>query len=147
MTEMLQPYINYFYIVASVLFVIGLKMLNHAATARRGNIVSGIGMLIAIIATCLLAGMEFQWIIVGCLVGAAIGAVASYAVKMTAMPEMVGLFNGFGGLATRCKAIRMDTSSDFVRSLLRPRKNPAACISPATARLSSACAATPIGCQ
>lgn len=100
MTEMLQPFINYFYIVASVLFVVGLKMLNHADTARRGNIVSGVGMLVAIAATCLLAGMQFQWIIVGCIVGSAIGAVASYSVKMTAMPEMVGLFNGFGGLAS-----------------------------------------------
>ncbi len=100
MTEILQPFINYFYIIASALFVVGLKMLNHAATARRGNLISGVGMLIAVIATCLLAGMEFQWIIVGCLIGATIGAVASYAVKMTAMPEMVGLFNGFGGLAS-----------------------------------------------
>jgi len=99
-TEILQPFINYFYIVASVLFVVGLKMLNRASTARKGNFVSGIGMLIAIVATCLLAGMEFQWILVGFILGAAIGAVASYAVKMTSMPEMVGLFNGFGGLAS-----------------------------------------------
>jgi NAD(P) transhydrogenase subunit beta len=100
MTEFLQPFINYFYIAASVLFVVGLKMLNRASTARRGNMVSGLGMLIAIVATCLLNGMEFHWIILGFLVGAAIGAVASYAVKMTSMPEMVGLFNGFGGLAS-----------------------------------------------
>ena len=100
MTEMFQPFINFFYIVAAVLFVVGLKMLNHAGSARLGNVVSGIGMLIAIAATCLLAGMEFHWIVVGCLIGAVIGAVASYAVKMTAMPEMVGLFNGFGGLAS-----------------------------------------------
>jgi NAD(P) transhydrogenase subunit beta len=82
------------------LFVVGLKMLNHAGSARAGNVVSGVGMLIAIVATCLLAGMEFHWILIGCLIGAVIGAVASYAVKMTAMPEMVGLFNGFGGLAS-----------------------------------------------
>ena len=100
MTELLQSSINYLYIAASVLFVVGLKMLNHASTARRGNIVSGVGMLIAIIATCLLSGMEYHWILVGCVIGAAIGAVASYSVKMTAMPEMVGLFNGFGGLAS-----------------------------------------------
>ena len=100
MTEMFQPFINFFYIIAAVLFVVGLKMLNHASSARLGNVVSGIGMLIAIAATCLLAGMEFHWIVVGCLIGAVIGAVASYAVKMTAMPEMVGLFNGFGGLAS-----------------------------------------------
>ncbi len=95
-----HPAITALYILASVLFVVGLKMLNHATTARRGNVVSGTGMLLAIVATCLLAGMEFQWIIVGCIVGSAIGAFASYAVKMTAMPEMVGLFNGFGGLAS-----------------------------------------------
>ena len=100
MTEMLQPFINYLYIIAAVLFVVGLKMLNHAGSARAGNVVSGVGMLIAIAATCLLAGMEFHWILIGCLIGAVIGAVASYAVKMTAMPEMVGLFNGFGGLAS-----------------------------------------------
>lgn len=100
MTEFLQPFINYFYILAAVLFVVGLKMLNHASSARRGNMVSGVGMLIAIAATCLLAGMEFHWIIVGCLIGSVIGGFAAYAVKMTAMPEMVGLFNGFGGLAS-----------------------------------------------
>jgi len=95
-----HPAITAMYIIASVLFIAGLKMLNHATSARRGNMVSGVGMLIAIIATCLLAGMEFHWIIVGCLIGTLIGAVASYSVKMTAMPEMVGLFNGFGGLAS-----------------------------------------------
>ncbi|MCE9615230.1 MAG: NAD(P)(+) transhydrogenase (Re/Si-specific) subunit beta [Lentisphaerae bacterium] len=96
----LQPLINYLYIIASALFVIGLKMLNRADTARRGNLISGLGMAIAVVATCLLAGMEFQWVLVGMVVGSAIGAVAAYAVKMTSMPEMVGLFNGFGGLAS-----------------------------------------------
>jgi len=100
MIASLQPFINYLYIIASVLFIVGLKMLNRAGSARAGNLVSGIGMLIAIIATCLLAGMEFQWIIAGMIVGSAIGAYTAYAVKMTAMPEMVGLFNGFGGLAS-----------------------------------------------
>jgi len=100
MLEKLQPLINYIYIVASVLFVIGLKMMNRAVTARKGNLVSAVGMALAIIATCLLMGMEFRWILVGAVVGSAIGAVSSYAVKMTAMPEMVGIFNGFGGLAS-----------------------------------------------
>jgi NAD(P) transhydrogenase subunit beta len=81
MTDFLQPFINYFYILAAVLFVVGLKMLNHASSARLGNMVSGVGMLIAIAATCLLAGMEFHWIIVGCLIGAVIGGFASYAVR------------------------------------------------------------------
>ncbi|MCX7819907.1 MAG: NAD(P)(+) transhydrogenase (Re/Si-specific) subunit beta [Kiritimatiellae bacterium] len=95
-----HPLITALYIVASGLFIIGLKMLNRAATARRGNLISGVGMLTAIVATCLLAGMRFEWILLGAVVGSAIGAVAAYAVKMTAMPEMVGLFNGFGGLAS-----------------------------------------------
>jgi H+-translocating NAD(P) transhydrogenase subunit beta len=57
-------------------------------------------MLIAIVATLLLKGIEFQWILLGAVIGSAIGVVAARAVKMTAMPEMVGLFNGFGGLAS-----------------------------------------------
>ncbi len=95
-----HPLITSLYILASVLFIVGLKMLNRAATARRGNLISGVGMLAAIVATCLLKGISFQWILLGAIVGSAIGAVASYSVKMTAMPEMVGLFNGFGGLAS-----------------------------------------------
>jgi len=100
MIERIQPLINYLYIIASVLFVFGLKMLNRASTARRGNVVSGVGMLIAIVATCLLKGIGFQWILLGAVIGSAAGAVSAYAVKMTSMPEMVGLFNGFGGLAS-----------------------------------------------
>ncbi len=100
MFDQSHPVITTLYIVASVLFVVGLKMLNRASSARMGNIVSGVGMALAILATCLLSGMEFKWILLGTVVGSAIGAVASYAVKMTAMPEMVGLFNGFGGLAS-----------------------------------------------
>ncbi len=92
--------INGLYIVASAMFIVGLKMLNRADTARRGNLVSGLGMLIAVAATCLLADMHFTWILVGIVIGGGIGAYAAFAVKMTAMPEMVGLFNGFGGLAS-----------------------------------------------
>ncbi len=89
------------YIVASVLFVFGLKMLSSQATARRGNLVSAIGMLIAIVTT--LTGMEqirWVWIVAGIGIGGVVGASAARLVKMTAMPEMVGLFNGFGGLAS-----------------------------------------------
>lgn len=100
MIEHIQPYINYLYIVASVLFIMGLKKLGKAESARNGNFISSIGMLIAIVATCLLVGIEFKWIIVGMIVGSAIGAIAAYRVKMTSMPEMVGLLNGFGGLAS-----------------------------------------------
>ena len=92
--------INLLYIAASVLFIYGLKMLGRADTARRGNLVSALGMLVAIIATLLVGGLNFTWIVVGVAVGALIGAVAAYRVQMTAMPEMVALFNGSGGLAS-----------------------------------------------
>lgn len=95
--ELLIPYL---YVAASVLFIFGLKMLSKAATARKGNLVSAIGMLLAIVATLLYGGISFKWIIVGAIVGAVIGASAARLVKMTSMPEMVGLFNGFGGLAS-----------------------------------------------
>jgi NAD(P) transhydrogenase subunit beta len=92
--------INWAYIVASALFILGLKMLGSADTARRGNLVSSAGMLLAILATLLSGGLSFVWILVGLVIGSAIGAVAAYRVQMTAMPEMVALFNGFGGLAS-----------------------------------------------
>jgi len=95
-----EPLIPYLYIAASVLFIFGLKMLSKAASARRGNLVSSVGMLIAIVATLLYSGMDYQWIVVGAIIGSIIGAAAARMVKMTAMPEMVGLFNGFGGLAS-----------------------------------------------
>lgn len=88
------------YIVASILFVFGLKMLSSARTARRGNLVSSLGMLLAILATLAYKGMSFEWIVVAAIVGSLIGAMAARLVKMTAMPEMVGLFNGFGGMAS-----------------------------------------------
>ncbi len=89
------------YIAASILFIFGLKMLSSPKTARRGNLVSAIGMLLAVVAT--LADRQvlgFQWIAVGLVAGTVIGAAAALRVKMTAMPEMVALFNGFGGLAS-----------------------------------------------
>ena len=88
------------YIISAILFVFGIKQLSKATTARRGNATSALGMLIAVIATLVGRGLQFQWIIVGALAGAVIGVLASRLVKMTAMPEMVALFNGFGGLAS-----------------------------------------------
>ncbi len=96
----LDQIINISYIVASIIFIYGLKMLGRQDTARRANMISAVGMLIAIVATLLSKGLSYQWIIVGMVVGSAIGAYAAQTVKMTAMPEMVGLFNGFGGLAS-----------------------------------------------
>jgi NAD(P) transhydrogenase subunit beta len=89
------------YVVAAALFIFGLKFLGSAATARRGNKLSSLGMLIAIVAALLDQGIvEYQWIFAGFIVGGAIGAAAARLVQMTAMPEMVALFNGFGGLAS-----------------------------------------------
>jgi NAD(P) transhydrogenase subunit beta len=92
--------INISYIAASILFIYGLKMLGNPDTARRGNRVSAIGMLVAVIATLLQAGISLPWVFTGLIIGGAIGVVAARFVKMTAMPEMVALFNGSGGIAS-----------------------------------------------
>ncbi|MGI8957190.1 MAG: NAD(P)(+) transhydrogenase (Re/Si-specific) subunit beta, partial [Chthoniobacterales bacterium] len=92
--------IDWSYIAAAILFILGLKLLGKQASARRGNLISAVGMLIAIIATLLVSGLHYQWIIVGLVIGSAIGAIAAQRVQMTAMPEMVALFNGAGGLSS-----------------------------------------------
>ncbi len=94
-------FINLAYIVASILFVVGLKMLGRPETARRGNTISALGMLIAIVVTLLdQSVVSFTWITIGLVAGTAIGLGSAVWVRMTAMPEMVALFNGFGGLAS-----------------------------------------------
>lgn len=92
--------INIIYIIASVLFVIGLKQMSSPATARKANLLSAVGMLLAIVATLLTKGMEYQWIFVGIAIGTAIGIFIALKVAMTAMPQMVALLNGSGGLAS-----------------------------------------------
>ena len=92
--------INLAYVIAATLFVFGIKMLGSAETARRGNMISGIGMLIAIVVTLLNKGMSYEWIVAGLIVGTLIGGISARVVKMTSMPELVALFNGFGGLAS-----------------------------------------------
>lgn len=91
---------EWLYIIAAALFVVGLKMLSSPETARRGNMVSAVGMALAIAATVLKGDLSFTWIIAGVVIGSLIGAISAYRVKMTGMPEMVALFNGFGGLAS-----------------------------------------------
>lgn len=95
-----QELVTVGYIIASILFIFGLKMLSRPDKARAGNRVSFVGMLVAIIVTLLSQGLDYKWIIVGLLLGSAIGLFAALKVKMTAMPEMVAVFNGFGGLAS-----------------------------------------------
>jgi NAD(P) transhydrogenase subunit beta len=89
------------YIIASICFVFGLKMLSSPDTARKGNLLSAVGMLVAI-ATTLTAmpQIRWSWILVAACLGAGIGAAAARLIKMTSMPQMVGFFNGFGGLAS-----------------------------------------------
>ncbi|MEH6635257.1 MAG: NAD(P)(+) transhydrogenase (Re/Si-specific) subunit beta [Halioglobus sp.] len=89
------------YVVSGALFIYGLKQLGSPATARRGNAISSLGMLVAVVAALLDQGIvDFQWIVLGFVVGGAVGGAAARMVQMTAMPEMVALFNGFGGMAS-----------------------------------------------
>jgi NAD(P) transhydrogenase subunit beta len=92
------------YLLASVTFIIGLKMLSNPTTARSGNLVAAAGMTIAILGTIFLyqddAGNKlhnYGWIFGGILIGSIVGTLAAKKVKMTAMPEMVSMFNGMGG--------------------------------------------------
>jgi NAD(P) transhydrogenase subunit beta len=86
------------YLIASFLFILGLKRLSTPRTARSGNIVAGIGMALALLGTFLLPGMgNFGWILLAIALGTIPGWLLAKRVKMTAMPQMVSLFNGMGG--------------------------------------------------
>jgi proton-translocating NAD(P)+ transhydrogenase subunit beta len=98
------------YLLAAVLFIVGLKFLSSPPGARRGNQIAGLGMLIAIAWTVILLGGTFTpagivICVVGVLVGALVGTVGARRVRMTAMPQMVALFNGVGGGAAALVAI------------------------------------------
>ena len=91
-------FIRVCYIVAFSLFIIGLRMLNHPSSARRGNIVAAAGMAVAVGATLLDESVgDYGLIALGIVLGTAVGVPAARSVKMTAMPQMVALFNGVGG--------------------------------------------------
>tara|TARA_Y100000590_G_scaffold271694_1_gene304999 strand:+ start:1392 stop:2801 length:1410 start_codon:yes stop_codon:yes gene_type:complete len=93
--------VNLSYIFAAMLFIFGLKMLGSPETARRGNLVSSSGMLLAVVVTLLDQSIvDFSFILIGVCIGSLIGFIAATKVKMTSMPEMVALFNGFGGIAS-----------------------------------------------
>ena len=93
--------VNVIYILAAVLFISGLKMLGSAETARKGNLISALGMLIAVVVTLLDQSIvDYKWIFVGLVLGSLVGVIVATKVKMTAMPEMVAIFNGFGGIAS-----------------------------------------------
>jgi H+-translocating NAD(P) transhydrogenase subunit beta len=104
------------YLVAAVLFIVGLKLLSSPRTARRGNAIGALGMLLAIAATLLDQQIiSFRWILLGLVIGTALGAWLSHSVKMTAMPQMVALLNGFGGAASAIVA-----AAEYYQLLQRP---------------------------
>src|ERR1043165_7983990 len=112
------------YLIGSVTFIIGLKMLSHPASARRGNLVAAFGMSVAILGTIFLyrddAGNKlhnYPWIFGGIAIGALIGTLAAKKVKMTAMPEMVSMFNGMGGA---CAALISITEFGHFKKTLMP---------------------------
>ncbi len=89
---------NLFYLVTIICFILALRDLSKPAKARRGNWIGAFGMAVAIVVTLLHKDMHIGWRIpVGAAIGAALGAVGARRVKMTAMPQMVALFNGVGG--------------------------------------------------
>ncbi|GAB5410052.1 MAG: NAD(P)(+) transhydrogenase (Re/Si-specific) subunit beta [Balneolaceae bacterium] len=93
--------IQLIYLIATAFFIRGLKLLNSPATARRGNQLAAVGMLIGVIVTLFDQQIiSFELILIGTVIGSLIGVVLAKKVEMTAMPELVAVFNGFGGAAS-----------------------------------------------
>ena len=108
-----MDYSKIFYVVSAVLFILGLKKLSHPKTARNGNMISSVGMLIAIVATLLsYNSLDFTLIPIGMLIGGLIGGIFAVKVEMTQMPQMVAIFNGFGGAASALVA-----GADFITNM------------------------------
>ena len=121
------------YLIGSVTFILGLKMLSNPVTARRGNLIAAAGMLVAIIGTIFLYEDNgnrlgnYAWIFGGLLIGSVIGTLTARKVKMTAMPEMVSLFNGMGGACAALislvefnhlsKQLAINSSREYVSSI------------------------------
>ena len=92
---------NISYLAASILFIIGIKRLSHPKTAQNGNFLAALGMLIAILATISTETLiNLELIIIGIIIGSIVGATFAVKVEMTQMPQMVAIFNGFGGGAS-----------------------------------------------
>lgn len=106
MSEFLPTGIQLAYLVAASLFIVGLKKLGSPATARNGNLLAAVGMLLAVVATLLdQQVLNYQMILLGLVIGSLLGAIAAYKVQMTEMPQMVGLLNGLGGAASALVAV------------------------------------------
>ena len=109
----LQQWVNkdVVYLISAVLFIVGIKMLSSPESAALGNYLSALAMVLAVGVTLLQGGItDFRWIAIGMAIGAIIGFAASRLVKMTAMPQMVAIYNGLGGAASALVAI-----SEFLR--------------------------------
>tara|TARA_B100000945_G_scaffold122627_1_gene97431 strand:- start:8626 stop:10023 length:1398 start_codon:yes stop_codon:yes gene_type:complete len=92
---------NISYLAASILFILGIKRLSHPKTAQNGNFLAALGMLIAILATVSTETLiNLELIIIGIIIGSIVGATFAVKVEMTQMPQMVAIFNGFGGGAS-----------------------------------------------
>ncbi|TGL56295.1 NAD(P)(+) transhydrogenase (Re/Si-specific) subunit beta [Leptospira ognonensis] len=97
----LTHFSNLSYLVASILFIVGLKQLGTPKTAVRGNILGAIGMLIAVLVTLLDQNiLSYEWIAIGILIGSVFGVILAIKIQMTAMPQLVAVLNGFGGIAS-----------------------------------------------
>ena len=108
-----MEYSKLFYVLSAILFIFGLKKLSHPKTARNGNLIASIGMLIAISATLIAYNeLDFTLIIIGIVVGGLIGGFFATKVEMTQMPQMVAIFNGFGGAASALVA-----GADFITNM------------------------------
>lgn len=106
MSDFLPTGIQLTYLVAASLFIVGLKQLGSPATARKGNLLAALGMLLAIVATLLdRQVLNYEMILLGLVLGSLIGAIAAQKVAMTEMPQMVGLLNGLGGAASALVAV------------------------------------------
>ena len=108
----MNNFIEIAYLISAGAFIYGLKMLSHPKTARNGNMIASIGMLIAIVATVLI-GTDLCWKSIGIamIIGSVIGAFFAIKVEMTQMPQLVAIFNGFGGGASALVA-----SSEFLKN-------------------------------
>ncbi len=104
-------YLNIAYLIAAIFFILGLKRLSSPATARSGNQVAAVGMAIAVVATLFDQNVLNPWyILVGVIIGGGVGFVLARGVQMTAMPQMVALFNGMGG-----GAAALTSTSEFLK--------------------------------
>jgi len=116
-----ELFIDIAYLVSAISFIYGLKMLSHPKTARNGNIIASLGMLIAIIATAMTPGspLNFKMIGIAMIIGTIIGSFFAIRVQMTQMPQLVAIFNGFGGAASALVA-----SAEFFKSISSSTPNP-----------------------